>query len=187
MKGGLASRRRVLAGLACLPAISLHPSHAQEGGGGAPRSLKLYNLHTGERFDGEYHDGRRYLLDALAALDWFLRDHHADEAAIMDIDVLDLVWRMDRRYLIARGHQPTINVHSAYRTEATNQALISEGAAVNSYHVRARAIDISVQGYGIHILANFARAVQVQGGLGIYWRGRFVHLDTGPQRFWYSR
>jgi len=170
-----------------LPAMPFGRGLAQSTAGGEPRRLKLYNIHTGEHFDGEYHDGRRYLLDALAALDWFLRDHHADATAIMDMDVLDLVWQMDRRYRIARGHQPTINVHSAYRTEATNQALVSEGAAVNSYHVRARAIDISVQGYGIHILANFAQAVQVAGGLGIYWRGRFVHLDTGPRRFWYSR
>jgi uncharacterized protein YcbK (DUF882 family) len=25
------------------------------------------------------------------------------------------------------------------------------------------------------------------GGIGIYWRSRFVHMDTGPRRFWYRR
>ena len=83
------TRRRLLGGLGVLPAMPFGRGLAQSAAGGEPRRLKLYNIHTGEHFDGEYHDGRRYLLDALAALDWFLRDHHADATAIMDMDVLD--------------------------------------------------------------------------------------------------
>ena len=89
------------------------------------------------------------------------------------------------------GHVPWVNVHSAYRTPETKRgACGSRGAppppAQNSFH-SARPGDRRVgPGYGIHILANFAQAVQT-GGLGIYWRSRFVHLDTGPRRFWYVR
>lgn len=151
-----------------------------------PRHVKMINHHTGERFDDVYHDGQRYLLDALERLDWFLRDHHADTAFIMDMDTVDLVWRLQQYYVRARGHRPWVNVHSAYRTPETNRSLVSEGAALNSYHMRGQAIDVSVQGYGMHILANFAQAVQT-GGLGLYWRSDFVHLDTGPRRLWYRR
>lgn len=180
-------RRRLLAAAAAAPlALGAGPA-AADPPAGPPRSLDLHNLHTGERFTGEYHDGSRYLLDALAALDWLLRDHREDRAAIIDMDLFDLVFALDQRYRRARGHRPTFQIHSGYRTERTNQALLAEGAAVNSYHLRGRAIDLSVAGYGIHILANFAQAAQLAGGLGIYWRGRFVHLDTGPRRFWYRR
>jgi uncharacterized protein YcbK (DUF882 family) len=178
------SRRSLIAagaGLALAPTSM--PALAQAG---EPRLVKMVNLHTGERFEDIYHDGRRYLLDALDTLDWFLRDHHADTAFIMDMGTIDLVWRLQQYYVRARGHRPWVNVHSAYRTPETNRALVSEGAALNSYHMRGQAIDISVQGYGMHILANFAQAVQT-GGLGLYWRSDFVHLDTGPRRLWYRR
>lgn len=178
------SRRMLLAAAPALAGAALWP--ARPARAGEPRHVKLINVHTAERFDGVYHDGERYDLDALATLDWVLRDHHADTAFIMDMDTIDLVWRLQRHYVRARGHQPWINVHSAYRTPETNRSLVSEGAALNSYHMRGQAIDVSVQGYGMHILANFAQAVQT-GGLGLYWRSNFVHLDTGPRRLWYRR
>lgn len=153
---------------------------------GAPRVLRLYNPHTDERFDDAYHDGAGYLERPLYRLNWLLRDVRRDAAIRIDPATLDLVWRLHEKYRVARGHVPWINVHSAYRTPETNAALRIEGAAQNSFHMRGQAIDVSVQGYGIHILANFAQAVQT-GGLGIYWRSRFVHLDTGPRRFWYVR
>ena len=64
--------------------------------------------------------------------------------------------------------------------------LLTEGAALNSLHLQGMAVDVSVQGLGINILANQAMQIGA-GGLGIYWRSGFVHLDTGRHRFWYRR
>ena len=150
------------------------------------RRLRLHNVHTGDRFDDVYHDGSDYAPDALEALDWLTRDFRESVSVAMDPGVYDLMWALTRRYMIARGHLVTLSVLSGFRTEATNEALRSEGAALNSYHKEGMAVDVAVQGYGIHILANQAQRIGA-GGLGIYWRGQFVHMDTGPARFWYRR
>ena len=150
------------------------------------RALRLANVNTGETFDGPYFNGEGYVWSALTDLDWLMRDHHVDASVPMDPRLFDILWRLSERYRHARGHIPTLAIHSGYRTAETNRALRSEGSALNSYHLRGQAVDLSVRGYGIHILANLSRNIG-QGGWGIYWRGRFVHLDTGPARFWYRR
>lgn len=180
LRGGLQALA-LLAAPTVLTAPRIARAQAEE-----TRWVKLYQPHTGERFEGEFRIDGAVPGDARRALNWFLRDHHTDIATPMDIGTMDLVWRLQGLYRRARGHTPTVNIHSAYRTRSTNDNLLSEGAALNSYHLRGQAVDVSVQGYGIYILANFAQRVGA-GGLGVYWRGNFVHVDTGPARFWYRR
>jgi len=175
-------RRAVLAGLAAMPVLAA-VGRVQAA---AERRVRLYNPHTDERFDDVYHDGEGYLDDALSALDWLLRDHRQNFAAAMDPCVYDLLWTLGSRYANARGYRPVINVHSGFRTQETNDLLRSEGAAQNSLHLQGMAVDVSVQGLGINILANQAMRIGA-GGLGVYWRSGFVHLDTGRRRFWYRR
>lgn len=175
------TRRAVLAAGGALLATGTGPLRAAE-----PRSLRLYNTHTGERWDEPYHDGTALLPGVEDRLTWFLRDHHANVALLMDPGVYDILWRLGQRYRSAQGRTVTINIHSAFRTAETNEMLRSEGAARNSLHMAGQAVDLSVQGYGIHFLANHAANVGA-GGIGIYWRARFVHLDTGPSRRWYRR
>ncbi|MGF1624892.1 MAG: DUF882 domain-containing protein [Alphaproteobacteria bacterium] len=177
------SRRAVLAGLAAATVIGPAAGSARAQSG---RRVRLYNAHTGERFDDVYHDGESYIDDALSTLDWLVRDHRQNVAAAMDPAVYDLLWTLGSRYAAARGARPTITVHSGFRTEETNQLLRTEGAAQNSFHLQGMAVDVSVQGLGINILANQALRIGA-GGLGIYYRSGFVHLDTGRPRFWYRR
>jgi uncharacterized protein YcbK (DUF882 family) len=174
------SRRAVIAGLAAAAAA---PGALRAAG---ERRLRLVNAHTGERFDDVYHDGTAYLDEALSALDWLVRDHRENVAAAMDPALYDLVWALGSRYAAARGARPVIAVHSGFRTETTNEMLRAEGAAQNSLHMAGMALDVSVPGLGINILANQALRIGA-GGLGIYYRSGFVHLDTGPPRFWYRR
>jgi len=186
--GGWASvgRREVLraagaasAGLALTPAIG-------RAAGASPRRLRLLNPHTGERFDDVFHDGEAMLAGAGSALDRLMRDHRAGVTMAMEPDLIDLLWRVQERYVRARGERPWMRLHSGYRTAETNAALAAEGAAPASYHLEGRAADISIAGFGIRILANFALAERT-GGIGLYWRAGFVHLDTGPHRHWFRR
>ncbi|MGP1397749.1 MAG: DUF882 domain-containing protein [Inquilinaceae bacterium] len=151
-----------------------------------PRTLRLHNVHTGENFHDAYHNGEGYLARTRAGLDHFLRDHWTDVVHPIDPRVYDLLWRLDMTYLRRHGRRVTINIHSAYRTPETNERLRSEGAAQNSFHMAGQAIDISVQGFGVYFLGDIVQAVGA-GGVGIYWRSKFAHLDTGPRRIWYQR
>ena len=180
---GSLTRRRALLGLAAVPfCAAVAPAIDQPG----ERRLKLYNPHTDERFDDVYAVEGAYGDDARKRLNWLLRDHRAGVATDMDPGVFDLLWAISRRYRVATGRQVTVNIHSGFRTPETNEALRPEGAARNSLHMQGKAVDLSVQGYGMVFLANHAQAVAT-GGLGLYWRSDFVHLDTGPKRLWYKR
>lgn len=175
-------RRQVLRGLAAglgaaLIARPALPSALE------PRVLNLYNPHTGERFRDAYFNGEGYIARVLPQLNWLMRDHREAAAIEMDPALFDILWHVHRNYVRVHGISVVLNVHSAYRTERTNQLLRSEGAAQNSYHKLGRAIDISAQGYGIHFLKNMVRRAGA-GGVGIYMRSRFAHLDTGPARSW---
>ena len=179
---GHVSRRTVISGLAVSPIVGVaRPLRAE-----TERRIRLYNPHTDERFDDIYHDGNTYIDDALSELDWLVRDHRENVAAAMDPAIYDLVWTLGTRYAVARGARPMIAAHSGYRTPETNEILRTEGAAQNSLHMQGMAIDVSVPGLGINILANQAMRIGA-GGLGIYYRSGFVHLDTGRPRFWYNR
>ena len=151
-----------------------------------PRALKLTHHATGEKFDAVFAEKGAVLPRAQAALNWLLRDHHEHRETAMDPALFDLLWRFSERFRRARGAAPELIVTSAYRTEATNERLRAEGAARNSLHKSGQAVDLVVRGYGLYIVANHAQAVAT-GGLGLYWRDKFVHLDTGPRRLWYRR
>lgn len=175
------TRRAVLAGTG---AAMLAPAAAWAATG--PRSLKLKHHATGETFDAPYAEGTAVLPRAQEALDWLLRDHHENKATAMDPALFDLLWRLSERFRRARGVAPEFIVTSAFRTEAMNERLRAEGAARNSLHKAGQAVDLIVRGYGLYIVANHAQAVAT-GGLGLYWRDKFIHLDTGPRRLWYRR
>ncbi len=188
----IVTRRRLLTGLGAVvlagadvaaPLMIARPARAEPE---RPRELRLYNTHTGETYRDVYHDGREVIFAQHMKLNRFLRDHHSDAATVMDPALFDMLWRLRTRYAQVHGRDIAINIHSAFRTHATNERLRAEGAAPNSFHKSGRALDISVQGLGIHFLANRVREVGA-GGIGTYWRGRFVHIDTGPQRQWYRR
>lgn len=184
-----ASRRAVMLGATALLWLGLLPPLTRAAFAEAakpPRRLKLYNANTKETFDGIYRQSDEILKPAREALDHLLRDHHENETIAIDTGVFDLLWNLQERYrAIGRG-QVTINVHSGYRTKKTNDRLIPEGAVQSSLHLVGQAVDLTVQGFGIYLLGPQAQRVAT-GGLGLYWADKFVHLDTGPRRFWYSR
>ena len=79
----------------------------------------------------------------------------------------------------------TVEVLSAYRSPTTNAwlASVSRGVASDSQHMNGNAMDISMPGVPVFKVRQVARSLGM-GGVGFYPRSGFVHIDTGPVRYW---
>lgn len=193
-------RRGLLAGAASLAALApafCSPARAAEGlppgkpGPGRPGSrldslfrdiepvLEMRNHASGEAVSVRFHDGSRYDRRAVDALNRFMRDFREDRAAQMDARLFWALAAISQAARIA-GASSRIGFLSGYRTGRTNRALA--GAARNSLHLEGRAVDFFIPGVPADVLAAYAEWLQI-GGVGHY-RGRFVHVDSGPLRRW---
>jgi uncharacterized protein YcbK (DUF882 family) len=147
------------------------------------RGLRLYNLHTGESLSVVYWRNGRYMPSALAQLDYFLRDWRTNTVASMSVETLDLLWELHREL----GSKQPINVISGFRSAQTNALLkrIGRHVAVESEHVRGRAIDVQFPDVPLKLLRDRALVHQA-GGVGYYpaGSGGFVHIDSGRVRHW---
>lgn len=114
----------------------------------------------------------------LAELNWLMRDIRAAEVNPIDPRIYYLLAMLQAEV----GGRPII-VTSGYRTKATNERLRQQGidAARNSFHLRGRAADVNIRGVSPARLAMLGSLFGL-GGVGLY--RKFVHLDTGPRRFW---
>jgi uncharacterized protein YcbK (DUF882 family) len=146
-----------------------------------PRHLSFYHTHTGETLSATYWEKGGYVPDALARIDYILRDFVNDERRIIDRRLLDLLASLRGNL----GSRAPFEIISAYRSPATNAMLRakSDGVAKNSYHIKAMAIDIRLADVPLHQLRAAAMELQ-RGGVGIYPASNFVHVDTGPVRYW---
>lgn len=146
------------------------------------RMLQFYNPNTGETFRQVYWTPRDgYLNEALSQVSWALRDHHNNQVRLFDPNVLDQLYAVQ----LQLGLSQPLNVISAYRSPVTNQRL-SEGSrrvARNSYHIQAKALDIRLPSGRLADLYRAARSLGA-GGVGYYRRSNFIHIDSGPVRYW---
>ena len=168
------SRRGFLTTLAgMVPALALDAT--------APRAVNLVHTHTGERLRLEYFTGGRYLPDALASVNHFLRDFRTGEVHAIEPRLLDLMHRLADK----TGTSRPFHVISGYRSPTTNAALRqrSEGVAAGSLHMTGQAIDVRP---GDIPLATFrACALDLRGGgVGYYPASNFIHVDVGRVRTW---
>jgi uncharacterized protein YcbK (DUF882 family) len=145
------------------------------------RALRIACAETGETFDDVYWARGLYLPDALARLNWILRDFHRNEATRMDVALIDLLAAL-AHHLQSRQR---FLVTSAYRTPQTNRRLRVEGlpAACHSTHVLGKAVDVRLERVPLSHLYRAARAIH-GGGIGVYSGADFIHLDTGQVRRW---
>jgi uncharacterized protein YcbK (DUF882 family) len=182
--GGALGRRGViraaLGGLACAaaPAGALAAALA---GAEATRSLAVRRVQTGDSFEGIYWRDGRYDTDALRRLDWVFRDPSLDEATPMDPRLFDVMHVIARRMDSSEAYE----VVSGYRAPETNasRALRSRRVSRVSLHMSGMAADVRLPGRDSLQLARLAAELQA-GGVGLYRRDGFVHLDCGPARRW---
>jgi uncharacterized protein YcbK (DUF882 family) len=146
-----------------------------------PRRLKFYNLHTGENLDIVYYEKGRYIPQALAEINYILRDYRQNAVKPMSTALLDLVTAI--RHKLRTDAE--VQIISGYRTPQTNAMLAarSDGVAHHSLHMDGLALDWRVPGRTLDQLHRAALAVR-GGGVGYYPASDFVHTDVGRVRYW---
>jgi uncharacterized protein YcbK (DUF882 family) len=178
---GAAARREVIgAALGGIAALAIGARPAQATGGGT-RSLRLRRPQTGDSFDGIYWRDGRYDREALRRLDILFRDPVADEVTPMDPRLFDVLHIVATRL---EAEEP-FEVLSGYRAPETNAARASRSRRVSrvSLHMSGMAADVRLPGRQAIAVARVAAEMQL-GGVGLYRRDGFVHLDCGPARRW---
>lgn len=144
--------------------------------------LRLFHTHTGERIDIVYRRGDAYLPDAIAKLDFLLRDFRTGDVRHFDPRLYDTL--EDLTASVGRpGAQ--IDIVCGYRSPWTNEFLRSHtsGVAKNSLHIQAEAIDLRIPGVDTLKLRRAALNLH-RGGVGYYPHSDFIHVDVGRVRQW---
>ncbi len=147
----------------------------------APRILSLYHVHTHEEITVTFWRDGQFQQSELDRLNDFLADNRNGTHVQMDPELFNVLWRV--RYRL-RSSAP-YRVLSAYRSPETNSwlASVSRGVASDSLHMRGQAMDVTLPGRTAGQIRAAARTLGL-GGVGYYPRSGFVHLDTGPVRYW---
>jgi len=147
----------------------------------SPRTLNLTNANTGEALTVTYWSDGAYRRDALDKLNHFLRDWRESAETEMDPLLFDVLWHTQMHV----GFNGSVEVLSAYRSPTTNAwlASVSRGVAGDSQHMNGNAMDISMPGVPVFRVQQVARSLGI-GGVGFYPRSGFIHIDTGPVRYW---
>ncbi len=145
------------------------------------REIKLYNVHTGEHLKAIYWSKDHFVQSEIDRINYFLRDFRTGDVKKMDVKLMDLLYAIQ----LIRDTDKPFRVLSGYRSQKTNEMLRkkSESVAKNSFHLKAKAIDINLPGTELKDLKKLAHFLK-RGGVGYYPRNGFMHIDTGPIRYW---
>jgi len=145
------------------------------------RRISMISHHTGEKVDAIYFANGRYFQDALDEINWFMRDWRRSTAIHIDPRELDIISATHRRLRTSRPFE----LISGYRSPETNAMLRarSAGVAKNSLHMVGQAADLRLRDRTLQEIAS-AAGQSGAGGIGIYARSDFVHLDSGARRRW---
>lgn len=181
-------RRLIIAGMLLLAAGGAGAQESEEPvqdwalQGRQEHRLLLFNTHTNERIDIVFRRGEEYVPAALAKLDYFLRDHNTNEARTFDPREYDLLFALTSSVGKPGGE---IDIVCGYRTPSTNAALRARtnGVAIHSLHIQAKAIDLRMPGVETLRLRRAALALHL-GGVGYYPHSDFIHVDTGRVTQW---
>jgi uncharacterized protein YcbK (DUF882 family) len=137
----------------------------------------MYSQRTGESIDTIYFIDGKYVAEALEEISYFMRDWRQNKMMkyhphnVDNLAAISTLMGTDEPYLMISG----------YRTPQTNRML--RGAASHSYHLKAMAADVRLKGRSVKQISGAAFACN-GGGVGVYNRSNFVHVDCGPVRSW---
>lgn len=148
------------------------------------RTLSFDCTNTGEQVAPiDYWVKGQYVPDALAEIDFALRDYRSDEVRPIATQLLDLLYQLGTKLETDCRFELT----SGYRSPQTNAALhdLDSGVASNSLHMKGQAADISLPGRPLRKLYEAALSLRL-GGVGYYPdpEDDFIHVDVGRVRRW---
>lgn len=152
------------------------------GNAALPRKrLYLYDAHSSAEIDEEFWVDGWYNPDVVDKFNNFMKDRRSGEVRQMDPGLLDILHALQN----VTGRREPIHLLCGYRSRTTNAMLArrSRGVARNSLHIAGRASDIYMPGLNLSSLRDNAKGLSA-GGVGYYPRSGFVHVDTGPIRYW---
>ncbi len=144
--------------------------------------LRLHNVHTGENIKATFFANNQFIDSEIKRLNYFLRDYRLEKVANIDINLFSLLYAIQQNM----HSKKSIDIISGYRSIQTNNYLRRHhhlGVAKNSYHTKARAIDFKIKDRYLKDVLSIAKLMEF-GGVGYYPSNNFIHIDTGPVRFW---
>ncbi|MDR5651812.1 YcbK family protein [Ruixingdingia sedimenti] len=178
------SRRRLL-GIFAAGIVAAAPTYSNAfgllRGAGDVRRVRMYSGRSGESLDTIYWIDGKYIPEAMAEINHFMRDVRTGSTMKMDARTIDI---MAAAHNLMDVTEPYMLL-SGYRSPQTNAALRSRssGVARNSLHMKGQAADLRLKSRSVSQMARAAEAC-ASGGVGRYSRSNFVHMDCGPVRTW---
>ena len=150
-------------------------------GAGDVRRISMYSGRTGESIDTVYWIEGKYIPDALAEINHFMRDWRTNAVTNIDPRTIDIAAASHRLLDVSEPYM----MLSGYRSPQTNAMLRSRssGVARNSLHMRGQAADLRLKSRSVSQMYHAASSCSA-GGVGKYSRSNFVHMDCGPVRTW---
>lgn len=107
-----------------------------------------------------------------------LHEFHCKDGTPVPVEFHDNVVRLAKDLQVLRDElKKPVVITSAYRTKEHNKIV---SGAVNSYHLRGKAVDFKVKGYSIYYVALVLHRLMLEGrisigGIGVY--DSFIHYD----------
>jgi uncharacterized protein YcbK (DUF882 family) len=114
------------------------------------------------------------------AINSFLRCHFTNHEKPMDQRLFAVLVAAAKHFKVTR-----VDVVSGFRAPKYNLMLRKKGRRVarNSQHTFGNAVDFRLPGVSTERLRDWAKKQRL-GGVGYYQGDGFVHVDTGPVRYW---
>lgn len=210
-RGALQAALGCLAGASSLDAFSAAPPTGTDtltapgDFWSVPRWVWIRRAATGEELKLTYWSDGQVHEQAHQQISWFLRDSRFEKLlssdsvlisqavkrgrlsanqmtpwAVIDPIVLDILYAYSA-WLHVYGIRRAIEVTSGFRHFLTNE--LTEGAARDSWHTKAGAVDFFVPGVSTDQVARFGMWL-AGGGVGLYRSKNFTHADRGRVRSW---
>lgn len=142
----------------------------------------LWLVRGNEYFKEVYFANGKYSLDSYKRFCWLMRDQRDENGYVaIDAGLMNLLHKVQNTLISLNGAREPIKINSGYRSPKTNAAI--EGAAKNSFHMKGKAVDITLAATDTTLIGTLGVMMQ-RGGVGFYPNKNFIHLDTGNVRTW---
>ena len=166
------TQRRVAA-----PAVSDSGRTVRQG----TRLLNVVCRRDNKKYRVPYFINGQYVDDTNPDVNKAMCDWRTGETIDIWRRLLDFQWQLRQKL----GTDEPFFLLSGYRSPATNAMLRkrSKGVAKNSLHMRGMAADLRLQSRSVSQIYRAARSLQL-GGVGLYTKSGFVHIDCGGVRTW---